>query len=139
MPADVSSRISDGNAEEHGGNGRTKLRHLIRGMLIDSAQNGPQLYFGDYSYLDATQRKAISAWADRLRALTIQFIAEGMADRSIVECEPDLVVHLLFGMLIWMAKWVPAVEDMTVDRLMRAIDASVFNGLSRPATANNLG
>ncbi len=124
-------------AEEHGGSGREKLRYLIRGMLIDSAQNGPQLYFGDYSYLDASQRKAISAWAARLKDLVVRCIDEGIADGSIVDCESELVVQLLLGMLIWLAKWVPAVEDVTVDRLMSAIDALAFRGLAgdgRPAS-----
>jgi hypothetical protein len=30
-------------------------------------------------------------------------------------------VQLLLGMLIWLAKWVPTVEGVTVDRLMAAI------------------
>lgn len=123
-------------AEEHGGTGERKLRYLIRGMLIDSAQHGPQLYFGDYSYLDAAQRKAVSAWAERLKVLMVRFIEEGMADASIVECEPELVVQLLLGMLIWLAKWVPAVDNLTVDRLMDAIDALAFHGLDRERRAD---
>lgn len=114
-----------------GGTGEEKLRHFIRGMLVDSAQNGPQLYFGDYSYLDAAQRRAISTWATKLRNLIIQFLKEGMADGSVVQCEPELVVQLLLGMLIWLAKWVPDVNGLTVDRLMNAIDASMFRGLDR--------
>ena len=117
--------------DEAGGTGEEKLRHFIRGMLVDSAQNGPQLYFGDYSYLDAAQRRAISMWAAKLRNLIIKFLKEGMADGSVVQCEPELVVQLMLGMLIWLAKWVPAVDGLTVDRLMSAIDASMFRGLDR--------
>jgi hypothetical protein len=54
-----------------------------------------------------------------------------MADGSIVQCEPELSVQLLMGMLIWLGKWVPSVEGLTVDRLMSAIDATVFRGLDR--------
>ncbi|MEP6739542.1 MAG: TetR family transcriptional regulator [Caldimonas sp.] len=118
-----------------GGTGEEKLRHFIRGMLVDAAQNGPQLYFGDYSYLEAAQRKVVSAWADRLRNGLIRFLKEGMADGSVVQCEPELVVQLLLGMLIWLAKWVPAIDGLTVDRLMNAIDASVFRGLDRGHTS----
>lgn len=117
--------------DETDGTGEEKLRHVMRNMLVDAAQHGPQLYFGDYSYLDAAQRKVISAWADRLRVLLVKFLKEGMADGSIVQCEPELVVQLLMGMLIWLAKWVPEIEGLTVDRLMNAIDASVFRGLER--------
>ncbi len=113
------------------GTGAERLRHLIRGMLVDSSRHGPQLYFGDYSYLDASQRKAISTWAERLTHGVVTLVNEGMADGSIVQCEPELVVQLLLGMLIWLAKWVPDIEGMTVDRLMNAIDAFCFRGLDR--------
>ena len=114
-----------------GGTGEHKLRHLIRDMLVESAEKGPQLYFGDFSYLESAQRKAISAWADRIKAVLVRFLKEGMADGSIVQCEPELVMQLLLGMLIWLGKWVPSVEGLTVDRLMNAIDASIFRGLDR--------
>ena len=52
-----------------------------------------------------------------------------MADGSVIQCEPELVVQLLLGMLIWLAKWAPAIDGLTVDRLMSAIDAFCFRGL----------
>ena len=117
-----------------GGTGEEKLRHFIRGLLVDAAQHGPQLYMGDYSYLEAAQRKVISAWATRLKNMLVKFFKEGMADGSLVQCEPELVVQLLLGMLISLAKWVPEVDGVTVDRLMNAIDATVFRGVERGHT-----
>lgn len=111
--------------------GEEKLRHFVRGLLLDSQQHGSLLYFGDYSYLDATQRITISSWADRLKLGLVDFMRQGMEDGSIVQCEPEIVVNLLLGMLIWMAKWAPAFEGLTVDRLMNAIDAFSFRGLDR--------
>lgn len=116
-------------SESKGGNGEEKLRRFVRGMIVDAAENGPQLYFGDFSYLEPAQRKTISAWAERLKDLVVRFFEQGMADGSIVPCEPELVVQLLIGMLIWLAKWAPAVDGLTVERLMNAIDAAVFRGL----------
>ena len=107
------------------------MRHFIRHMLVDAAQHGPQLYFGDYSYLESAHRKTVASWVERLTNLLVKFFKEGMADGSIVQCEPELVVQLVLGMLIWLAKWVPAVEGATVDRLMNAIDVSIFRGLER--------
>ncbi len=118
-------------ADDAGGTGFVKLKSFVRSMLVDSARHGPQLYFGDYSYLEADQRRAITDWAGRLRAVLERFLAEGIADGSIVPCEPELVVQLLAGMLIWLGKWVPSVEGMTVDRLMNAIGAFAFDGLER--------
>jgi AcrR family transcriptional regulator len=57
-----------------GGIGEEKLRLFIRGMLLDSQQHGSLLYFGDYSYLDAPQRTAISVGADRLKDGLVKFL-----------------------------------------------------------------
>lgn len=116
-------------ADQAGGTGSAKLRRFFRDLLLDSARNGPQLYFGDHSYLDEDQRQTIDAWGDRLKGLLERFLQDGMADGSIVQCEAALVVQLLLGMLIWLGKWVPTVEDITVDRLMAAIGLVSLQGL----------
>ena len=54
---------------------------------------------------------------------------EGIADGSIVPCESRLVVQLLLGMLIWLAKWVPTIEDVTPERLMAAMGVVSLHGL----------
>jgi len=118
-------------SDQTGGTGADKLRRFIRSMLTDSKENGPLLYIGDYSYLDSAQRKAISEWTGRLRGTLVKFLNEGMADGSIIKCEPELVVQLLLGMLIWLGKWVPSITGMTVDRLMNAIETFSFHGLDR--------
>jgi len=120
-------------ADQAGGSGFSKLRRFLNDLLVDSARNGPQLYFGDHSYLDETQRDAVAAWGERLTTMLERFLEEGMADGSVVRCEPALVVQLLLGMLIWLAKWVPTVEGMTVDRLMAAIGAVSLHGLESRA------
>jgi TetR/AcrR family transcriptional regulator len=118
-------------ADKAGGSGAEKLRRFIRSMLADSRDNGALLYLGDYSYLDSAQRKAVKLWIDRLKTILVRFLTEGMADRSIVQCEPELVVELLLGMLIWLGKWVPSVSGLTLDRLMSAIEVVAFEGLAQ--------
>lgn len=110
--------------------GRARLEGFVRRMLEDADVHGPQLYFGDYSYLDVDQRGIIAVWAERLTTQLEQFIKDGVADGSIVPCESALVVNLILGMLIWLAKWAPAVDGITVDRLMGAIGLVAFDGLS---------
>ena len=112
-----------------GGNGIEKLRHFLHAFLEESEQNGQQLYFGDYSYLEEMQRNRIAAWGDELKDGLKVFIDEGMIDGSVVHCESDLVVQLLLGTLIWLAKWAPGVRGLTVDRLGGAIEAFAFHGL----------
>jgi AcrR family transcriptional regulator len=118
-------------ADKAGGSGAEKLRRFIRSMLADSRDNGALLYLGDYSYLDSAQRKAVKLWIDRLKTILVRFLTEGMADRPIVQCEPELVVELLLGMLIWLGKWVPSVSGLTLDRLMGAIEVVAFEGLDQ--------
>ena len=117
--------------DEAGGTGAHKLRQFVRSMLRDSQNNGPLLYFGDFSYLLAPQREILADWGTRLRKHLAKFIREGMSDDSIVQCEPELVVQLVLGMLIWLGRWVPSVDGMTADRLMSAIDAVTFRGLEK--------
>ena len=113
--------------------GLMKLTQFIRRMLEDADRHGPQLYFGDYTYLDADDRLQIGSWAARLTAVLEGFLVDGMADGSVITCEPPVVVQLLLGMLIWLAKWVPSIEGMTVDRLMASIGVASLAGLARPS------
>lgn len=118
-------------ADASGEKGLTKVRLFIEGMLHDSELNGPQLYFGDYSYLADDQRELVKAWGDRLTLTLERFLDDGIADGSVVPCEPKIVVELLLGMLIWLAKWVPSIEGMTFERLMDAINLVSLAGLRK--------
>jgi len=118
---------------EHGGAGFEKLERFLRALLVESARNGPLLYFGDRSYLDEAQRNAIAACSEHLTRRLERMIQDGMADGSITPCESSLVVQLLLGMLIWLAKWAPTAEGVTVDRLMAAIDVTSLNSLKNGA------
>ena len=122
-------------ADELGGTGLAKLEHFLHALLRDSGRNGPQLYFGDHSYLEEPQREAVANWGEKLKGMLEAFLREGMADGSIVSCEASLVVQLLLGMLIWLAKWAPTVEGLTVDRLMTAIGVVSLSGLKSQAAS----
>ena len=118
------------SSEKESGTGAEKLRHFIHSMLADSSANGSLLYLGDYSYLDTSQRRAVRQWIERLKMILVGFLREGMVDQSVVPCEPELMVELLLGMLIWMGKWVPSVSGLTLERLMAAIEIFGFQGLA---------
>jgi AcrR family transcriptional regulator len=118
-------------ADANGESGSAKLRLFIEGMLHDAEHHGPQLYFGDFSFLADAQRAHVGEWISRLTAMMERFLEEGIIDGSVVTCEPKIVVQLLLGMLIWLAKWVPSIEKMTFDRLMDSINVASLNGLFR--------
>lgn len=118
-------------ADANGETGFAKLKLFIEGMLHDAEHHGPQLYFGDYSFLAEAQRDHVAEWIARLTGMLERFLEEGIVDRSVVPCEPRVVVQLLLGMLIWLAKWVPQIEGMTFDRLMDSICVASLNSLAR--------
>ena len=117
--------------EAGGGMGLCKLRRFLGALLDDAVANGPQLYFGDSSYLAEDQREAIEAWSARLAKRLERFLEEGMVDGTIAICEPRLVVQLLVGMLIWLTKWTPATPGLTNERLLEAIETTALQGLAK--------
>jgi len=116
-------------ADREGRTGAAKLERFLFHLIDDSAKNGPLLYFGDYYHLDADHRDAIAGRAGRLTVMLERFLKLGIEDGSVVPCETRLVVQLLIGMLVWLAKWVPTIEDLTADRLLAAISAFSMHGL----------
>lgn len=117
--------------EAGGGTGLCRLRRFLKAVLNDGVENGPQLYFGDHSYLEAAQQDAIEGWTARLRLRLELFLEDGVADGTIAPCEPALVVQLLVGMLIWLTKWTPGTPGLTNERLLEAIETTALQGLAR--------
>lgn len=117
------------------GTGLKRLRRFLLNFLEESNENGPQLYFGEHSYLDESQRLFIDEWAGRLTGTIAAVVQDGIEDGSIRQCEASLVVQLLLGMLIWLAKWTVTVEDLTPARLMQAIEDLTFAGLDGRSAA----
>ena len=111
------------------GTGLERLRRFLLQFLEESNANGPQLYFGEHTYLEEAQRREIDAWASRLTGTIATVVQDGIDDGSIRQCEVQLVVQLLLGMLIWLAKWTPSIKDLTPIRLMQAIDDLAVSGL----------
>ncbi|NQE60795.1 TetR/AcrR family transcriptional regulator [Caulobacter sp. RHG1] len=117
--------------EADGGTGLCKLRRFLKALLDDGVENGPQLHFGDHSYLEPAQQEAIEGWTQRLRLRLERFLEEGVADGTIAPCEPALVVQLLVGMLIWLTKWTRGTPGLTNERLLEAIETTALQGLAR--------
>lgn len=117
-------------ADASGGSGADRLARFLRGMMEDAERHGAQIYLGDYTYLDPAQRNVVADWLDRLTARLETFLKNGIVDGSITPCETELVVQLMVGTLVWLAKWAPSVPGMTTDRLMKAIEAFSLTGLA---------
>lgn len=118
-----------GEAEASGCNGLGKIELLLKLFLEDSEANGQHLYFGDHSYLAERERLAIDDWAERLTKRIEKFIEQGIADGSVRQCEAELTVQLILGMLIWLGKWAPSVEGLTAQRLLESLSSLTVGGL----------
>ena len=110
-------------------NGLGKIELLLRLFLEDSEANGQHLYFGDHSYLAERERVAIDEWAARLTKRIEGFIEAGIVDGSVRQCEAELTVQLILGMLIWLAKWAPSIEGLTVERLLASLSSLTVSGI----------
>ena len=53
------------------GTGLERLRHLLLNFLEESDEVGQQLYFGERSYLNETQRREIDDWAGKVSVQVI--------------------------------------------------------------------
>ena len=122
-------------ADADGKNGAEKIERFFWHLLDGSNRHGPLLYFGDYFHLELYRQEQIQIRSKQLTKSLEQFIKEGIGDGSIAPCETKLVVNLMLGMLIWLAKWTGGIEGLTVDRLMEAITTFALKGLDiRPAS-----
>lgn len=121
-------------ADADGKNGAHKIERFFWHLLDDSNRHGPLLYFGDYFHLELYRQEQIQTRSRQLTKSLEHFLKEGIEDGSIAPCETKLVVNLMLGMLIWLAKWTGTVEGLTVDRLMSAITTFALQGLDiRPS------
>ena len=120
-------------SEAEGGTGAVKIKRSFFPFVDNPMRNGPLLYFGDYFHLEAGQRSVVSREVEKLASKLERFLKLGVADGSIVECETRLVVRLLMGMLIWLPKWTPTIDDLTPETLLSAMGLFSLHGLkARP-------
>lgn len=118
-------------ADQEGLTGAEKIERFLFNLIAESARAGPLLYFGDYFHLEAEQREHVTILINQLTVQLEHFLKVGIVDGSIVPCETRVVVQLILGMLIWLAKWVPSMKSLTADSLLDALKLFGLQGLRR--------
>lgn len=116
-------------AEREGQDGAQKVERFLFHLIEQSDQNGALLYFGDYFHLEENQKLHVVSLIDRLTLNLEDFLKVGIEDGSIVPCDTRVVVQLMLGMLIWLAKWVPTMKRLTADSLLKALKLFGLHGL----------
>ncbi len=93
-------------AKLEGRNGREKLRltvsKYLERMINESSCVVAPL---EDTALSATHRNQLVRERDRFENLMRNLVREGIADGSIIPCDPKLVVFTILGALNWVPKW----------------------------------
>jgi TetR/AcrR family transcriptional regulator len=93
-------------ARGEGANGRERLRLTLRyylGEMIDRLSCCVALM--EENALLPKDRADIVAERDRFEQALRQLVRDGIADGSIVKCDPKLVVFAMLGTINWVPKW----------------------------------
>jgi TetR/AcrR family transcriptional regulator len=119
-------------AEMHRGNGLDKLfvymQTYMRGFFGEFGA-GPVLT--DVDSLSPANRKKVVERRSRISAATTRFIAEGVKDGSIVDCDPKLANLFALSVVNWMAYWYREDGPNTPEEIMSTFTMLVRSGLTR--------
>lgn len=93
-------------AEREGSNGLDKLRTALRGYLKDMiGELGHPSALLEENALLPEQARLIIRRRDIAEKKFRAMVAEGIADGSVVACDPKLAVFALLGAIQWVPKW----------------------------------
>ena len=119
-------------AEVHRGTGLEKLfvymQTYMRGFFGEYGA-GPVLT--DVDSLTPANRKKVVERRSRISAATTRFIAEGVKDGSIVDCDPKLANLFTLSAVNWMAYWYREDGPNTPEEIMSTFMLLLRSGLNR--------
>lgn len=93
-------------AKLHPGTGFEKLQLTIRGYLESTLSELSRcVILAEEHALQPKQRAPIVEKRDRFEAELRELVCEGMADGSIIACDPKLAIFAIFGAVNWVPKW----------------------------------
>ena len=118
------------NAAAGGGRGVEKLERFLRLQFQTLAGSaGSSWLIPDFSALPDAQKADIRKKSRAVDAMVQQFIAEGVADGSIVATEPKIAEFFLIGALNWLPRWFSPEGRITSDELATIFIRIVLDGL----------
>lgn len=118
-------------AERAGRNGLLRVGEFIRHAL-DPAR-APGVVPSEIARLDEAQRERIEAAHGRNVATLTRFVREGIADRSIRECDPEIAAQAVFGMVYWAPlaeEWAAGSGEAVRRRAAQALADLVSDGVA---------
>jgi len=93
-------------AQAGGGNGLQKLTSTLRHYLgMTLGEKGAYVVLLEENAMKPAHARSIINRRDKFEQGLREFVVEGIADGSIVQCNPKLAVFMMMGALNWGRKW----------------------------------
>lgn len=135
-------------AEKEGANGLDKLRIALRGYLEDmiGELGHPSVLLEENALLPEHARIIIRRRDEAEKRFRF-LVREGIADGSIIECDPKLAIFSLLGAIQWVPKWyrdggewsATHVADSMIELIMRSIAAPQASVSLKKKSARGVG
>ena len=126
-------------AQREGRNGLDKLRIALTGYLEEmiGELGHPAILLEDNALLPEHARVIVRR-RDQAEARFRALVSEGIADRSVVPCDPKLAVFAMLGAVSWVPKWYRDDGEWTPADVARSLVDIMVRGIARRPDAIDL-
>jgi len=119
------------SAIQAGGSGYDKLKATIRGYLRETlSELNRCVVLTEEHALMPKQREVIFEKRDRFEAGLRALVREGIADGSIIPCDPKLAIFTIFGAVNWVPKWFSTEGSWSSTQLADAMSELVCRSIA---------
>jgi len=114
-----------------GGAGLVKLRELIRGYAaLMTTDYGRSLVRFDVRDLPEGHAATVRSAKRRIDTVFRRYVAEGVADGSIVPCDAKLTAFAIAGSLNWIGHWFQPAGALAADEIAEGFAEQLTSGLA---------
>ncbi|SDK74719.1 TetR/AcrR family transcriptional regulator [Billgrantia gudaonensis] len=123
-------------AKQGPGTGFDKLKATIRGYLESTlSELNRCVILTEEHALQPEQRAAIVDKRDRFEEGLRELVREGIADGSIISCDPKLAIFAIFGAVNWVPKWFSNEGDWNSAQLAYAMSELICRSIAAKPTS----
>jgi TetR/AcrR family transcriptional regulator len=131
----VLASVDDGlrmaqRAQEGGGSGLARLERYLRLQFETLAgRGGSGWLLADISVLEPAQQAEVRRRSRAVDAIVQSFLADGIADGTIVDVDPKVAEFFLMGALNWLPRWFSPEGTLSSSDLAALFIRMMFDGL----------
>ena len=121
------------SAENSGASGLEKLRMALRGYLEDMIGSlGHSVVLLEENALRPEQSRIIIQRRDEAEKRFRALVSEGIADGSIMPCEPKLAIFAFLGAVSWVPKWYRDDGEWSAALVAQSLVDLLLQGIAAP-------